>query len=204
MVEGPTLPLKVWPGMPHGGGRGNDTSTCGMAGGCGGRQGAAPGGTEGGTMPELSAAGSTLPAALMLLPNVACALAYAALTVLILVQARRSRTGVLLAAAAGITAAWAAATVVTGAPLQGVANALDLLRAVAWYGFCLHLYRRATAAGRTLFTILGLLALLGVFATLATGEAAASGTVSLFSPALALRLALAICQLLLLENLYRG
>lgn len=155
-------------------------------------------------MPELSAAGSTLPAALMLLPNVACALAYAALTVLILVQARRSRTGFLLAAAAGITAAWATAALVTGAPLQGVANALDLLRAVAWYGFCLHLYRRATATGRTLFTMLGLLALLGVFATLATGAAAASGTVSLFSPALALRLALAICQLLLLENLYRG
>jgi len=142
--------------------------------------------------------------ALLLLPAAACALAYAALIALILLQARRSRTGLLLAAAAGVTAAWAAATAATGVPLGGVAGTLDLLRALAWYGFCLHLYRRAPAAGQTLFAALGLLALLAVAATLLAGQADAGGAVSLLSPALFLRLALAICQLLLLENLYRG
>ena len=46
-----------------------------------------------------------------------CAAVYAALTGLILVQARRSRTALLLAAACGVTAIWAA-TVAAG-PSEG-------------------------------------------------------------------------------------
>jgi putative PEP-CTERM system histidine kinase len=94
---------------------------------------------------------------------------------------------------------------VFGTPVQGVAAALDLLRMLTWYGFCLHLYRRTLApgSGETLFTLLGSIGLLTTAAMVATGRADISGVVSLFTPALFLRLALAIGQMLLLENLYR-
>jgi putative PEP-CTERM system histidine kinase len=151
-------------------------------------------------MVELSMSGLAL-----VIPYLACALAYAVLTALILAQVRRSRTGLLLAVATGATTAWAVAVAVFGAPLQGVAGALDLLRILAWYGFCLYLYRRTLpgGSGERLFTTLGLVGVAIVVAALLTGHADASGTVSLFTPALFLRLALAIGQLLLLENLYR-
>ncbi len=129
----------------------------------------------------------------------ACAAAYAALVALILLQARRSRTGLWLAAAAAATAAWAAAACVAPAWSGG----LDLLHLLAWYGFCLHLYRRAAAPGAPVVT-----ALLGFGAAAAVaiawrGAADLAGPLALLSPTILLRLGLAICQLLLLENVWR-
>ena len=85
----------------------------------------------------------------------ACAAAYALLAALILVQSRRSRTGWRLAACCVVTAVWAATEGALGtapeasaatpgaAHAGGLAHGLDLLRAVCWYGFILHLYRRS-------------------------------------------------------------
>ena len=148
----------------------------------------------------------------MIMVHVVCAAGYAALGVLIIAQARRSRTGLLLAAAAGATALWAAAAAM--AP-NGLAATLDLLRLLAWYGFCLHLYRKARPSrdGESLFTGLGLGVALAAAATALLGRADLIGAplanalaepVSLLSPPVLLRLALAICQLLLLENFYRA
>ena len=149
-----------------------------------------------------------------MLPYTACAVVYLALAGLILLQARRSRTGLLLAGAGLLTAGWAAAAAVTGRPLQGGAGGLDLLRSLAWYGFVLHLYRRALPqdpvsfrkTGGQAFATMGLVGLLATAAAVLLGVAnlGREGAVSLLSAAILLRLALAICQLLLLENLYRG
>ena len=136
--------------------------------------------------------------------HVVCAAGYAALCVLILAQARRSRTGLLLAAAIAATALWAAAAAAS-AP-AGLAATLDLLRLLAWYGFCLHLYRRARPSrdGESLFTGLGVALALAAAATALLGRADLLGPASLLAPAILLRLGLAICQLLLLENFYRA
>jgi putative PEP-CTERM system histidine kinase len=142
----------------------------------------------------------------MVVPYIVCVGAYAGLTMLILAQAQRSRTGFLLAAASGATALWAIVTVVAGDPSRGAATVLDLLRILSWYGFCLHLSRRTLGENTTesLFIVIGLAGFLGALTTVLLGQAGMDGTVSLLSPGLVLRLALAISQLLLLENLYRG
>lgn len=151
------------------------------------------------------------------LPHAACAAVYLALAVLVLVQAARggrvSLTAVLLAVAALATAAWAASALwQLDEPLGGVAGSLDLVRATVWYGFILHLFRAAepadTAARRdrldVLFVAIGVVAALGVAAAILFGRAGSEGVVSLTSPAVALRLMLALGQLLLIENLYRN
>src|SRR5271165_3039262 len=135
-----------------------------------------------------------------LLTYAVCAVAYAALAVLIVGQARRSRTGLWLAGAAACTAAWATARLVAPAP---AAAALDLVRLLAWYGFCLHLYRRAVAGPDRTFTVLGIVAALSSALAIWSGHADLADTVTLLHPAVLLRLLLAIGQLLLLENLYR-
>jgi hypothetical protein len=139
-------------------------------------------------------------------PYAACVVAYAALTALILLQARRSPTGYLLAAASGATALWAAASVFTASALGEAASALDLLRTLAWYGFCLHLYRRTMGAGghQTLFAMIGLGGIAGVIAALSLNHASLAGVISLTSPGVLLHLTFGICQLLLVENLYRS
>ena len=143
----------------------------------------------------------------------ACGGIYLLLTVLLLVQLARgvriSSTGALLAAGAGISAAWATAAAWQHAsPLEGAAGALDLVRALVWYGFVLHLFGRSLPAGGsapwTVFRSIGALATLGVAAAVLSGQSGAAGIVTLASPGVALRLALAVCQLLLLENLYRN
>ncbi len=165
-------------------------------------------------VPETAAAG-------ILLYGV-CGAVYLALAGLILLQGVRrgriSRTALLLAAAATATAAWSAASAWDwSAPLDGLAGGLDLFRALVWYGFVLHLFWRSLPAGAarwrrgpaTIFAAIGVAAVLAVAAGLALPEAGAvagttAGTVSLTSPPVALRLGLAVCQLLLLENLYRA
>ncbi len=136
-----------------------------------------------------------------------CAAAYTALAGLILVQARRSRTGLLLAAASVVTAAWAAAAASgpDGGQLGGLAGGLELARAVAWYGFVLHLYRRSTHGDHLLgrgFATMGLVAVL-VLGALPLADLLTLGPhVSLWSLRVAARLGLAVCNILLVENLY--
>ncbi len=111
------------------------------------------------------------------------------------------------------TAAWAACGAWQGAaPLGGLAGRLDLVRAVIWYGFILHLFRAAEPADGGprrdrldgLFLGIGVVSALAVGAAVLTARAGADGIVSLASPGIALRLILALGQLLLLENLYRN
>jgi signal transduction histidine kinase len=131
-----------------------------------------------------------------------CAATYAALALLIVGQARRSRTGLWLAVAAVATCAWAAAAALATAPRMSAT--LDLVRLLAWYGFCLHLYRRALRGAGHLFTAIAIASALGALATVAFGNPDLNGVLAITSPAILLRLALGIGQLLLLENIYRG
>lgn len=145
----------------------------------------------------------------------ACAAAYALLAALILVQSRRSRTGWRLSACCAVTAVWAATWAVSGAipdaaeagdaESRGLADGLDLLRAACWYGFILHLYRRSVPGGGqagTAFRTMGLVAVLVTVMAFLLGAGAAGQPVSLWSFGIAARLGIAICQLLLIENLY--
>jgi putative PEP-CTERM system histidine kinase len=135
-----------------------------------------------------------------------CATLYAALAALILGQARRSRTGLFLAGACIVTAAWAAAIAMAAhGPFGLIAVVLDLLRPAAWCAFVLHLYRRTVLAGRhrnQAFIMLGMLALLMVVVMLLLGRNAPREVVTLWSAWMIGRLGLAVCSLLLIENLY--
>ncbi len=142
-----------------------------------------------------------------MLLHAGCAAVYAALCALILMRARLSRTGWLLAGAAGMTMLWAASlAAMPETPLSGVPGALDLLRSVAWYVFILHLFRRAVRAPGQLsqaFAVMGFVAVL-VTAVLVLVDPPAPGAVSLLSVGTMARLGIAVCNLLLLENLYRN
>ncbi len=151
-----------------------------------------------------------------------CSAVYLLLTALVLLRLTRgdriSRSAALLALGAATTAAWAVACAWQATPpLAGAAAAIDLLRGLTWYGFVLHLYRKtlvtyparepaepARTGPSRLFSLIGGAALLATTAAVLSGHAGAAGPVSLASPGVALRLALAVCQLLLLENLYRN
>ncbi|HEX4259555.1 MAG TPA: XrtA/PEP-CTERM system histidine kinase PrsK [Acetobacteraceae bacterium] len=149
-----------------------------------------------------------------------CAAVYAALAALILVQARRSRrhgrageparrsrTGLLLAGACAITAIWAVtiAWEPSASGPGGLAGALELANAVAWYGFVLHLYRRGIEGDRVLgraFATMGLIAVL-VLGVMPLADFLTLGpNVSVWSLQVAARLGLAVCNVLLVENLY--
>jgi putative PEP-CTERM system histidine kinase len=143
----------------------------------------------------------------VLLLNEIAGVAYIALGALILLQAKRSPTGLLLAACCGCTAAWAIASASRPFPLTGLAGALDCIRAAAWFGFVLHLYRRAMPgpdATSRLFALAGLGVVLGTAGVMLVGGKLAPDAVSLSSAGLALRLFVALAELLLLENLYRN
>jgi putative PEP-CTERM system histidine kinase len=135
-----------------------------------------------------------------------CAVLYLALAALILVQGRPSRTGMLLAGACITTAVWAAAIVLADhAPFGTAIAVLDLLRPVAWFGFVLHLYRRTLTGpgqhGRT-FLLIGLLILLGAVVLVLSGGGAPLGALTFWSVWVVGRLGLAVCSVLLIENLY--
>ncbi|MDQ2763388.1 MAG: PEP-CTERM system histidine kinase PrsK, partial [Pseudomonadota bacterium] len=131
-----------------------------------------------------------------------CAAIYLVLPTLVLLQGRRSAIAWALSACCIVTAAWAAANVAwPTAGFGGVVGALDLARAAAWYGLLLVLYQRFVGTGTWLlqpFAAVG--AAVVIVAALAGDPGVAP---SLLAPASASRLALAICQLLLAENLYR-
>ncbi len=135
-----------------------------------------------------------------------CAAVYGLLAILILARPPLSRTGGWLTLACLITAAWAAAWAAAfRMPLGHLPAWMELGRSAAWYGFILHLYRRSAGAGDQLipaFRTMGLLALLVLGGTPLLDLLSGSPATSLPSLGIAIRLGLAICNLLLLENLY--
>lgn len=136
-----------------------------------------------------------------------CAILYLGLTALLLLRRPWSRTGLWLAGACLVTAAWAGAVSLTVAelPLARLASWLEIARAAAWYGFILHLYRRSVTMHRQLrqaFTTMGLLALLLVGGLPLIDLLSSQSTVTPWSFAIAVRLGFAVCNILLLENLY--
>ena len=87
----------------------------------------------------------------------------------------------------------------------GIAGWLEVARSAAWYGFILHLYRRSVAVHRQLrqvFTTMGLLALLLVGGLPLIDVLSSQPGASLWSVGTAIRLGFAVCNILLLENLY--
>ncbi len=145
-----------------------------------------------------------LPAIAML--YAACAAIYAALVALILIRARLSRTGLMLAGASLVTFAWATAIALQWSePLDGLAGWLEIARSVAWYCFILHLYRRTVSPqrqiGQTIANI-GLAAAVLIGAAPLFDALAGHYGASLWSVEIVARLGLAVCNLLLIENLY--
>lgn len=147
----------------------------------------------------------TLPALVLL--HAGCAVLYAALGALVLMRRSPSRTAIWLAGACLVTAAWAASVALTAwsNSTGGVAGWLEIARSAAWYGFILHLYRRSVAVHRQLrqvFTTMGLLALLLVGGLPLIDVLSSQQGASLWSVGTAIRLGFAVCNILLLENLY--
>jgi putative PEP-CTERM system histidine kinase len=133
-----------------------------------------------------------------------CAALYAALTGLILVQSKVSRTGLALAGASLMTAIWALSVAIDLAvPFTGVEGALDLLRSAAWYGFILQMYRQAVPGRGVVgqaFAVTGTVVALVIVVSLVIGMG--NGAVSLWSTGTGVRIGLAVCNILLIENLY--
>jgi putative PEP-CTERM system histidine kinase len=135
-----------------------------------------------------------------------CAAVYALLAALILTRPPLSRTGAWLTFACAVTAIWTG-TFALGwqSPVIPLASWLEVGRSAAWYGFILHLYRRSVGSDEQVssaFKTMGLLALLVVGGTPLLEWFAGPATASLQSLGTATRLGFAICNLLLLENLY--
>ena len=142
----------------------------------------------------------------IILLHTACAAIYGVLVVLILLQARLSRTGLILAGAALVTSAWATAVAVHWSdPATGAAGWLELARSLAWYCFILHLYRRSVSRQRQLGQAI---ATSGLIVALLLGAAPLMDLLAepyggnLWSIEIVARIGLAICNILLIENLY--
>lgn len=142
----------------------------------------------------------------IILLHTACAAIYGVLVVLILLQARLSRTGLILAGAALVTSAWATAVAVHWSdPATGAAGCLELARSLAWYCFILHLYRRSVSRQRQLGQAI---ATSGLIVALLLGAAPLMDLLAepyggnLWSIEIVARIGLAICNILLIENLY--
>lgn len=124
-----------------------------------------------------------------------------------LVIAWRSRhlTVWLLVTCCLVTAAWSFTYVV---PLPencaSLSSALDLLRALSWYGFVLHLYRRFVQPDQTgpAFMVIGIAAITVAAVAAAVEWKVGMARPSLLSLGVMVRLGIAISELLLIENLY--
>ena len=144
---------------------------------------------------------------LFLSSQLACAAIYLLLSGMMAAQAKRSRTALLLAASCLATALWASAGAVWGAAQTGPNGLLDLVRAGAWYGLTLHLYRRTVSdrAQARFYGVAGAAVLGAACLSAVSGQhGAAPAAVSLLSFGILLRLLLAVGELVLIENLYRG
>ena len=143
-------------------------------------------------------------------PNVllygAGAVIYALLAGLILARSPLSRTGAWLVFACGVTAIWAATFALAWQlPIGRMAAWLDAGHSAAWYGFILHLYRRAVFTNEqvtTAFKTMGLVALLMLISTPMVEWQSGSVAPGFQSLGTVMRLGFAICNVLLLENLY--
>ncbi len=136
-----------------------------------------------------------------------CAALYLILSALVLVQGRLSRTGQLFAAAALTTAVWAATVAAFGSsPINLIAGTLDVVRGMAWCGFILHLYLRTVPVSSQprsqAFMMMGLIAVLVVAVVVLLGHALPGGAITIWSVEVVARLGVAVCSVLLIENLY--
>ena len=136
-----------------------------------------------------------------------CAALYLVLSALVLVHGRLTATGRLFAAAALVTAVWAGAVAgFAREPVNLLTSTLDVVRGMAWCGFILHLYLR-TARGSSqqrgqAFMMMGLIAVLVVAVTALLGRALPGGAITIWSVEVVARLGVAVCSVLLIENLY--
>lgn len=135
-----------------------------------------------------------------------CAFVYLFLAALVPARPPLTRSGVWLSVAYAVTAIWAASFAVTwGTPVIRLAVWLEIARSAAWYGFILHLYRRSVASkeqAAAAFQTMGLLAVLVVVGTPLIEWFAGPVSGIPQSVATAIRVGFAVCNLLLLENLY--
>ena len=134
-----------------------------------------------------------------------CAVVYTLLGALVLARPPLSRTGVWFALACAATAAWAASFAFAAQAPSQLISWLEIGRAAAWYGFILHLYRRSIGPGKQVaaaFHTMGLLALLVLGGTPFLEWLSGAPGLSIISLGTATRLGFAICNVLLLENLY--
>ena len=134
-----------------------------------------------------------------------CAALYAVLAIVISVRARH-RTGLFLGLCCLVTAGWAITAMVAATePLGGPAGAADLLRALFWYGFILHLYRRSVPARGGMgsaFLAVGAVAVAVSAYAVWTQPPLYYGRATLLSVGILVRIGLAVAELLLIENLY--
>ncbi|HTI79176.1 MAG TPA: XrtA/PEP-CTERM system histidine kinase PrsK [Acetobacteraceae bacterium] len=153
------------------------------------------------------------PLSTMALLHAGCALLYLGLAALILIRRPWSRTALWLGGACLVTAAWGLSVAVAAgygrstapASFGSLASWLEIARSAAWYGFILHLYRRTVSAHRQIrqaFTTMGLLALVLVGGLPLIDLLSSQTTTTLWSAGIAIRLGFAVCNILLLENLY--
>jgi putative PEP-CTERM system histidine kinase len=135
-----------------------------------------------------------------------CALVYGVLCALILARRPLNRTPAWLALACFTTALWALAVALDrSSPVTGLPGWLEMARAAAWYAFILHLYRRSVAARGQLmqaFATMGLLAFLVVGGLTLTNLLESPTPATLWLLGIGVRLGIAVCNVLLLENLY--
>ena len=143
---------------------------------------------------------------LMTLLYGAVAAIYAVLAAIVLSRRGQSTAGRWFGVACCVTAAWGVAVAwVWRTPLNGPAGWLELARSAAWYGFILHVYRRSGNVPpqlmRSLMLAGGMAALL--IAALPSHDLMTGAPApALWSALMAVRLAFAVCGILLLENLY--
>ena len=153
--------------------------------------------------------------------HLGCAGVYVLLAGLILLQAKRSRTGFLLAGVCALTALWAAS--IAAFPLLRIValpRDLDMVQSLAWYGFILHLFARILGSGEAapageqtpaakpaagdagrLFRLIFWLALAALPALAILGELPQTAALAGLGR-IVFMLGLSIGKLLLLENLY--
>lgn len=136
----------------------------------------------------------------------ACALFYGLFAVLLFLRHQHSRTVFWLGGACLVTALWAGSVALSpDQPFEGVSGWLELARSVAWYGFILHLYRRSTVRNRQptqAFVTMGLLAVFLIGVMPVFDVLSGRPTFSIWSIGIAARLGFAVCNVLLIENLY--
>lgn len=132
-----------------------------------------------------------------------CSVVYGTLAVLIGVQARQ-RANMLLAFCCSVTALWAAYGAASVNSAAATSDSLiDLLRLLAWYSYLLYLYTQAKVAPHWQIYGFSVVAVGAFFAGLATTSITDPALpYALLSWSVALRLAVSICELLLIENLY--